>query len=109
MRSYLNSRAFLAIESDKKTIEGRLHKNFFKEIEIEDIWTFFNDEGDEVIVKVMDIRHYETIREYLEKEGLKKTVPYALDLEDGIRIYRQFYSEEKEIEYGVVAFEIKKV
>ena len=38
-------------------------------------------------------------------EGLKKTLPNINSLEEGINIYHEYYSEEDEYKYGVIAIE----
>jgi ASC-1-like (ASCH) protein len=39
-------------------------------------------------------------------EEIDKCLPDVVDINDGINIYREFYSIEDEIKYGVVAIEL---
>jgi ASC-1-like (ASCH) protein len=43
------------------------------------------------------------------QEVLRTTLPNIKTIDDVIAIYRQFYSEEKDREYGVLAIKIKLI
>ena len=43
-----------------------------------------------------------------ESEGLKHIVPDIKTIEQGVAVYRQFYSIEQEKEFWVIAIEMKK-
>ena len=45
----------------------------------------------------------------LEREGIERVLPGVHNIEEGVRIYRQFYTEEEEKNYGVVAIEIEPI
>lgn len=99
---------FSFIKNNKKKIEGRLNKNVFSELKKGDIviWTHNNDS---VKTKIKRITHYKTFNEYLSHEGLLHTLPNINTITEGIAIYRQYYSEEKEQQYGVLAIKIKVI
>ena len=44
----------------------------------------------------------------LENEGLKYVLPDIKTIEQGIAVYRKFYSIEQEKEFWVIAIEMKK-
>lgn len=44
----------------------------------------------------------------LEVEGLAKVLPGVETIEEGVQIYRKFYSEEKERSNGVLAIQVMK-
>lgn len=93
------------IKNKKKKVEGRLNKNVFSLLKKGDIVIFTNN--DEKIKTVIErITKYNSFNDYLTKEGLNTTLPNIKTIEDGIMIYREFYSEEKERQYGVLAIEI---
>lgn len=108
---YKNHRAepyFTFVREGKKTVEGRLVKGKYAEIKTGDsINIHTNDEADNFWVNVVGVRKYQTFRELLEQEGAKKVLPNAKDVEDGVSIYREFYSEADEQKYGVVAIEVE--
>ena len=98
---------FSFIKEGKKNVEGRLKKGKFLNLKKgEKILITNNDE--EIEFEIIDIFEYRTFREMLEQEGLNNVLPGINDINDGVSIYRQFYSEKDEIEKGVLAIKIKK-
>jgi ASC-1-like (ASCH) protein len=110
--TYHNHRAepyFTFVKQGKKTIEGRIRKGYYRLIKPGDHIIIFNEEEtDNLEVLVKRVAPYESIWEMLKAEPLKKIVPDAKSIDDGVQIYRRFYTEEQEKEFGVVAIEIKK-
>lgn len=101
------------IRNERKTVEGRLGKPKFLKISKgdviqirEDVWkngAIKLSMTSGVSIKVTQVLYFETFSEMLEALNYKDVLPSALNIEDGIEIYRQFYSEADEREYGVVA------
>jgi ASC-1-like (ASCH) protein len=90
------------ILNGRKTVEGRLNKNKFKLIRSGDIIIF-----NEIIKKeVISVKYYNSFKEYLINERIDRCLPNVIDINDAINIYREFYSIEDEIKYGIVAIEI---
>ncbi len=94
---------FSHIKSGLKTIEGRL------KFEIEP--------GDKLVIKSVDdvfevsvtqVVDYDSFEHMLEMEGLKNVLPGVSSIQEGVRIYRQFYTLEKEQSTGVIAIHIKR-
>lgn len=101
---------FTFVKKGIKTVEGRLNKGKYKEIQPKDhIVVFNNEETESFEVIVIGVRNYFSFKELLEKEGLKKVLPNVETLEEGSNIYREFYSEEDEKKFGVVAIEVEVV
>lgn len=71
----------------------------------------FSDLGSDkkVTAAIKSVQHYKTVREYLKKEGLKKCLPWAKDLADGIGIYYGIAEDwEERIRHGgIFAIRIK--
>ena len=101
---------FTYIKDRVKTVEGRLQKGKHAQIRKGDIVDISNNKGtDSIEVQVVDVRIFSSFKEMLEKEELKKVLPNVNSVNEGVAVYRQFYSEEKEKEFGVVAIEIERV
>nr|WP_206205824.1 ASCH domain-containing protein [Thermococcus sp. Bubb.Bath] len=94
-----------AITEGRKRIEGRLYDEKRQKIKPGDTIIFEN----RLMCVVKDIRVYSSFREMLESEGIENVLPGVGDIEEGIRVYRKFYSEEKEKKYGVAAIEVEPV
>lgn len=111
--TYHNHRAepyFTFAKNGQKTVEGRIGKSWYRNVLPGDrIIVSNNEETDSFEVEVVDVRLYATIREMLENEDLKKVLPDVDTVEQGVRAYRRFYTEEQEKEFGVVAIEVRRV
>ena len=92
------------IKSGKKTVEGRLNKGLFNRVQQGDniIW---QHNGNECKVRIMYRNVYKSFKDMLENEKLKNVLPNISNIEDGIKIYHQYYPEikDKERKFGVVA------
>ena len=96
------------LKHGQKTIEGRIKKKWYRDLKPGDHIIVHNKQGtDSFETVVQDVRTYSSIREMLEKEQIKKLLPDIETVEQGIAVYRRFYTEEQEKEFGVVAIEVK--
>lgn len=96
---------FSFIVVHKKTVEGRLNVGKFKDWKIGDIVKL----NDKIYLKILKKRVYKSFKSMLEAEKLENVLPTVLDIEDGVAVYRQFYSEQSELEHGVLAIHIEVV
>ncbi|XP_060171828.1 uncharacterized protein LOC132603001 isoform X1 [Lycium barbarum] len=62
-----------------------------------------------LVLQVQDVHHYHSFREMLEAESLQEVLPGVDTAEEGVQVYRKFYSEEKERSNGVLAIGVKKL
>jgi len=93
-----------------KTIEGRLCKSLYAEIAVNDrIFVYSEDEQESVEVVVIGVRKYTSFSSLLQTESIEKILPDVDSVAVGVQRYREFYSEEKEAEYGVLAIEVALV
>ena len=96
------------IGTHAKTVEGRLKRGSFSEIKVGDCIAWYNDDFGfrrEVHTTVTGLTTYPSYLEYLRAESLDKCLPaYGVDtLEEGVQVYRQFYSSLDEAQHGVLA------
>ena len=108
MEVSVNKIWFDYINLKKKTVEGRLNKGKFKEFKKGDIIYFKND-NKKIKVIIKNIINYKTFKEYLEMEGLKRTLPGIKSIEQGEQVYYSYYTPEMEKEFGILAIEVKKI
>lgn len=106
---------FGAIKRGEKTVEGRLAYGRFLEMKRGTLLTINNSKqagenespaASTVYAVVTRVVIYKSIRMYLEQEGLARTLPGVKRISDGVSIYRQFYSTEKEKTHGIAAIHI---
>jgi ASC-1-like (ASCH) protein len=97
---------FNLIKEGKKIVEGRLNKSVFAHLKVHDIVIWMNKES-KCKSKIIYINEYKSFKEMLEREGLTNVLPGITNIDEGIMIYRQYYSEHDEKQYGVLAIGIK--
>ncbi|XP_065866809.1 uncharacterized protein [Euphorbia lathyris] len=96
---------FSLLKDGLKTVEGRCAGGKHSRIE----------PGDRVllnkcmVVEVKDVHRYPSFLEMLEAESLPEVLPGVKTIEEGVKIYRQFYTEEREMSNGVIAICVSKV
>jgi len=98
---------FTHIRKGAKTVEGRLAGGFFGNLKKGDIVTVIGPKRQTVMVEIIDTIKYKTFAEMLETEGLDKVLPGINTIDEGVAVYRQWYSEDREKQRGVAAIRIK--
>ena len=93
---------FKHIRNGAKTVEGRLNKGLFARLNVGDIITWVH-KGKKCKTQVTFKHEYSTFREMLENETLKVVLPGIPNIDEGVKIYRQYYDKKREKKHGVVA------
>lgn len=100
---------FTQISIGKKIVEGRLNKGLFRKLKTGDIVIWFNRKNNKKFrTEILKTVVYKTFKEMIEKEGIKNILPIIDNINDGIKVYRQWYSEEMEKEFGVLGIHLRK-
>lgn len=100
------------IQSGAKTIEGRINSGMFKSLKIGQTIRFFyfQNQSDDAVCKVIDIKNFESFKEMLEKEDYKKCIPSAYDKHDAIRAYDNIPGyRERANKFGVIAIYLELI
>ncbi|KAG7575826.1 ASCH domain [Arabidopsis thaliana x Arabidopsis arenosa] len=95
---------FTQLKDGRKTVEGRCAVGDYMRISSGDFILFNKC----LLLEVQDVHHYTSFSEMLRMEGLAKVLPGVESIEEGVQVYRNFYSEEKERMNGVVAIRVAK-
>ena len=108
---HLSEPWFSLISLGLKTVEGRLNKGRFKDMQVNDIIEWHNEDFKErkILTKIVGKEEYKTFEEYLKKEGLDKCLPGIPTMEHGLSVYYKYFTKEKETEFGVVAIRIELI
>jgi len=103
---HLDEPWFSLMQCGVKTVEGRLNKGGYSILEIGDTIEFTPSESiaKSFTLAIKEIRVYASFQDYLCAEGLGRCLPGVLTVNDGVAIYRKFYSEADEVKFGVKAF-----
>lgn len=125
----VNEPWFSAIRDGLKIAEGRLDKSWVKTLKPYDMIEFTrvppknekNDTNDtnninntnkvrpKIEVIVTDVKRYKSFTDLFDDVGLDKVLPGKTSYDEGVAVYRQWYSVEKEKELGVVGIFIKVI
>ncbi|KAL9256040.1 hypothetical protein AKJ16_DCAP24811 [Drosera capensis] len=95
---------FSQLKDGLKTVEGRCAVGHYCRIESGAL-LFFNKC---LVLEVQEVHHYATFAEMLEAVSLEKILPGVLTIQEGVSIYRRFYTEEMEVSNGVLAFCVQR-
>ncbi|KAK4254830.1 hypothetical protein QN277_007916 [Acacia crassicarpa] len=95
---------FTQLKDGLKTIEGRCATGYYKRIAAGALVLFNKC----LVLEVEDVRSYNSFSEMLVAEGLQNVLPGVKTTEEGVRVYRNFYTEEKERSNGVVAICVRR-
>ena len=98
---------FSYIKAGKKTIEGRINKGLFRQLQPGKNVIFTNG-YDQVKVKIIGKNEYSSFEEMLKKESLGSVLPNIKSIQEGVNIYRQYFTEDVEKQYGVVALKLSR-
>ncbi len=106
----LEYRWYEHIVNGRKTVEGRLYDEKRRKIGVGDCIVFkpvgCSRCNTLLYAVVLGLRRYSSFRELLEREGIEHVLPDIRSLDEGVRVYREYYSVEDEERYGVVAIEL---
>ena len=107
-RKHLSEPWFSKVSDGIKIFEGRLNKNDFSEMNINDHIIFYNEDK-EFIIEIISIINYKSFNDYLIDKTIEKCLPcdYIYTIEDGINEYYKFYKKEDEEKYGVICIGMK--
>lgn len=98
----LQDRWLESIKSGKKTVEGRLGLGRSAHLKSGDVIIFNHD----AVCKVKSVEKYPTFKDLLEKEGIDKVLPGISSVDEGVKVYREFYDEPREKEHGAIAIRL---
>lgn len=110
---YKNHRSepyFTFLKNGQKTIEGRVKEGKYAKILPGDLIDVFNNEETDLVkVVVKRVADYASIKEMLTIEPIEKVLPDVETVDQGVEVYRKFYTPEEEQRYGVVAIEVERL
>ena len=106
-RKHVTEPWFSLIAMGTKTCEGRLWKGEFRTLALGDVLEFYCGERF-CRVRVVGLTVYETFELYLMGEGLANCLPGVGTVEEGVAVYRSFYSERDEWAFGVVGVRLER-
>jgi ASC-1-like (ASCH) protein len=99
------------LQTGQKVVEGRLNKGKFADLKVGDVVIITGDAGSHAdcrrtVACVSHIARYRTFEAYLNEEGLSRTLPGIHSVQEGVSVYRQFYTADEERQHGVLAIHL---
>jgi len=98
---------FSHLMSGKKTVLGREAQSKWKPLKVGQSLVVNSPEYECAVFVVIGIRHYPSLKEYLEAEGVDNCLPGIKTVEEGIAIYNQWSTDEDLAKYDFLAIEVK--
>ncbi|XP_062107890.1 uncharacterized protein LOC133818826 isoform X5 [Humulus lupulus] len=95
---------FTQLRVGLKTVEGRCAVGDYNRVESTSLILFNKC----LLLEVQEVRRYASFYEMLEAESLAKVLPGVKTIQEGVQVYRKFYSEEQEQQNGVLAIHVTK-
>lgn len=93
----------------KKKFEGRLKKDDWASLSINDHVTFVCPEGRELITRVLDLPTFDTFGDAFDALGSELVPVPGVDTADVINIYGKYYKNEDVVKYGVIAVKVEPI
>ena len=106
---HINHEWFQHLVSKAKVIEGRLYDEKRRRISRGDYILFKCRDDETIYCRVLNVRVYDSFKDMLTSEGLDKVLPGVSNVEEGVKVYRRYYSEIDERTYGVIALELEAI
>lgn len=93
-----------------KKVEGRLNMSYYKLIKKDDIIEFYNSTFEPRFCKckVIKIDYYLTFTDFLQ-DTLDKSLPSISKIEEGLKIYHEYYTKTLEKQFGIVCFHLELI
>ncbi|TVU03657.1 hypothetical protein EJB05_50845 [Eragrostis curvula] len=95
---------FTQLRAEAKTVEGRLATGNYNRITQGSLLLFNKC----LLLNVEALRKYTSFSEMLQAEIIANVLPGISSIEEGVKVYRKFYTEEKENAHGVLAISVSK-
>jgi len=97
---------FSLLQKGIKTVEGRKGGPKWKALSEGDAVIFSSNDGRRVHARVVQVRQYETMDEFLETERMA-ALPGIISVEEAAAVYWQWWSPEEVNLLGILAIEVK--
>jgi ASC-1-like (ASCH) protein len=109
---HLSEPWFSLIKIGANKCEGRLNKGDFSEMKKGDNIIFTNNDFEFPRLfrcKITSVHNYSSFKEYLDVEKLEKCLPGINTIDEGVKIYYKYYTQEDENKYQIKAFRLRVI
>jgi len=103
----LQPKYFDFMKEGTKRIELRLYDEKRSRIELGDIIEFSKSENDKLKAEVIGLLHYNSFKDLFEDFDISILADASMTKEELLSVLSEFYTPEKQAEYGVVGIRLK--
>lgn len=109
MKVHLNPEVFDIVLMKDKNVEIRLNDEKRRQLKVGDTLVFLKrpDEIEKISAKITNLVYFNSFLEVVDYYEMKRIYLETTTKEEYLSIMRQFYSEEEELKYGIVAIEFE--
>jgi hypothetical protein len=105
----LQSKYFDFIKDGTKRIELRLYDEKRQSIQIGDIIEFTKSEDEKFKAEVVGLLRYDSFADLFEDFDISILADSSMTKQELLEVLGEFYSEEKQAEFGVIGIRIKLI
>ena len=105
----LQSKYFDFIKDGTKRIELRLYDEKRQSIQIGDIIEFTKSENEKFKAEVVGLLRYDSFADLFEDFDISILADSSMTKQELLEVLGEFYSEEKQAEFGVIGIRIKLI
>ena len=96
------------IISGRKKVEGRKGTPGWRKLKVgQQLQISEPSTNKSATVLITDIRQYSTLEQYLNAEGVENVLPDVSSIDEGIKIYKNWSTDEQIKKWGFLAIELK--
>lgn len=99
---------FNFIRDGKKIVEGRKNLPKFKSW-CKDDYLIFRCGHAEFLTRIVELRRYKNLEEYLNFEGFERVLPGIQSFDEALSIYLQWSTKKEIAKFGFLAIEVKLI
>ncbi len=105
----LQPKYFDFIKDGTKRIELRLYDEKRRSIQLGDIIEFAKSEGEKLKSEVIGLLRYKSFADLFEDFDISILADSSMTKQELLEVLGEFYSEEKQAEFGVIGIRIKLI
>lgn len=105
----LHNRYFYYIKNGSKRIELRLYDDKRKQIQLNDIIEFSNENNEKINTKVIALLYYQTFNDLLTDFNIKILADKSISKNDLLKDLNTFYSLAQQKQFGVLGIRIELI
>lgn len=105
----LKNRYFHYIKNGSKRIELRLYDDKRKQIQLNDIIQFSNEQQENISAKVIELLHNKNFNDLIDDLDINLLADKSINKQDLLNDLNHFYSPQQQKQFGVIGIRIELI